>query len=87
MVKIPSIFQFILDVQDFVDGEVNVEAVSDRELVVEGRVEREEGGAKSTKRFQRRFLVPGHFNFEGVDSSMSSDGVLTITVPKMVCFH
>lgn len=87
MVKILSIFQFILDVQDFVDGEVNVEAVSDRELVVEGRVEREEGGAKSTKRFQRRFLVPGHFNLEGVDSSMSSDGVLTITVPKMVCFH
>lgn len=75
--------KFILDVQDFVDGEVNVEAVSDRELVVEGRVEREEGGAKSTKRFQRRFLVPGHFNLEGVDSSMSSDGVLTITVPKM----
>ncbi|XP_047474766.1 uncharacterized protein LOC125029066 isoform X2 [Penaeus chinensis] len=75
--------KFILDVQDFVDGEVNVEAVSDRELVVEGRVEKEEGGSKSTKRFLRRFLVPGHFNLEGVDSSLSSDGVLTITVPKM----
>lgn len=80
-------FQYIIDVQDFLDGEINVEAVSDRELVVEGRVEKEEGGSKSTKRFVRRFFVPGHFQLEGVDSSMSSDGVLTISVPKMVCFH
>ncbi|XP_071551064.1 LOW QUALITY PROTEIN: uncharacterized protein [Panulirus ornatus] len=76
-------YKFVVDVQDFVkDGDVTVKAVDERELVVEGRVEREEGGSRSTKRFLRRFVVPNAAQMESVSSVMSSDGVLTIMAPK-----
>lgn len=74
-----------MDVQDFLDGgEVNVKAVDDVELVVEGHRERKEDGSKSAKKFFRRFALPRDIQLEDVTSVMSSDGVLTISVPKKV---
>lgn len=74
-----------MDVQDFLKGgDVTVKAVDERELLVEGRVEKEDGGSRSTKRFLRRFVVPGDAELESVSSVMSSDGVLTILAPKKV---
>ncbi|XP_042889967.1 uncharacterized protein LOC122264926 isoform X2 [Penaeus japonicus] len=76
-------YKFIIDVQDFMDvGEISVKAVSERELVVEGRLEKKDDGSQSTKRFLRRFVVPGDIRLEAVTSAMSSDGVLTISAPK-----
>ncbi|XP_042893942.1 uncharacterized protein LOC122267835 [Penaeus japonicus] len=78
-----SYHKFVIDVQDFMDGgEISVKAVNDRELVVEGHMEKKENGSKSTKRFLRRFVVPGDIHLEAVTSVMSSDGVLTISAPK-----
>lgn len=76
--------KFVVDVHDFMkEGEINVKAVDDRELVVEGHVEKnQEGGSKSIKRFSRRFLLPDDVHLESVSSVMSSDGVLTIIAPK-----
>lgn len=75
--------KFIVDVQDFMkDGEINVKAVDDQELVVEGHVEKQEGASKSIKRFSRRFTLPKDVHLESVSSVMSSDGVLTIIAPK-----
>lgn len=65
-------------------GEITVKAVKDRELVVEGRVEKEEDGSSYTKRFLRHFVLPFDVYLESVSSVMSSDGVLTITAPKKV---
>lgn len=74
-----------MDVQDFTDGgDITVKAVNEKELVVEGHVEKKEGGSKFTKKFLRRFVVPGSIYLESVTSVMSSDGVLTITAPKKV---
>ncbi|XP_042864839.1 uncharacterized protein LOC122248720 [Penaeus japonicus] len=75
--------KFVLDVKDFTDGgEISVKAVNDRELVVEGRKEKEGDGSKCSQRFLRRFVVPGDIRLDGVTSVMSSDGVLTISAPK-----
>ncbi|XP_042864572.1 protein lethal(2)essential for life-like isoform X2 [Penaeus japonicus] len=72
----------VLDVHDFKSGDVKVRA-EDKHVVVEGRVEKEDGDFKSMKSFCRRFNFPGKVNLEAVTSAMSSDGVLTITAPKI----
>ena len=75
--------QIVVDVQDFTrGGNITVKAVRERELVVEGHVEQEEGGAKFRKQFHRRFVLPYDIYPESVSSVMSADGVLTITAPK-----
>ncbi|XP_047473829.1 protein lethal(2)essential for life-like [Penaeus chinensis] len=72
----------VLDVHNFKSGDVKVR-VEDNQVVVEGRVEKEEDDFKSVKSFCRRFNFPGKVVMEGVTSAMSSDGVLTITAPKI----
>jgi len=74
--------QVVLDVHDFKSGDVKVR-VEDNQVVVEGRVEKEEGDFKSMKSFCRRFNFPGKVDMEAVTSAMSSDGVLTVTAPKI----
>ncbi|XP_037777747.1 protein lethal(2)essential for life-like [Penaeus monodon] len=72
----------VLDIDDFKNGDVKVR-VEDNQVVVEGRMEKEEGDFKSMKSFCRRFNFPGKVNMEALTSAMSSDGVLTITAPKI----
>ncbi|XP_037777732.1 protein lethal(2)essential for life-like [Penaeus monodon] len=72
----------VLDVHDFKNGDVKVR-VEDNQVVVEGRMEKEEGDFKSMKSFCRCFNFPGKVNMEAVTSAMSSDGVLSITAPKI----
>ncbi|XP_047473901.1 uncharacterized protein LOC125028555 [Penaeus chinensis] len=75
--------KFVLDVKDFSDGgEISVKAVNDRELVVEGRKEKQGDGSRCSQRFLRRFVVPGDIQLDAVTSVVSSDGVLTISAPK-----
>lgn len=77
--------QVVVDVQDFINGgEVNVKVVNEREIVIEGHVEKKEGNTTSTKRFRKRYVLPEDIEVEKVTSVMSSDGVLTITTPKKV---
>ncbi|KAK8398783.1 hypothetical protein O3P69_004110 [Scylla paramamosain] len=77
--------KFVLDVQDFSSrGEVAVMFVSEREVVVEGRVEEQGQCSSACRRFQRRFLVPCPVDVQAVTSVLSADGVLTITAPKKV---
>ena len=64
------------------DGTVTVRSVQDRELVVEGHVERQEGNERFKKQFHRRFVLPSNISSESVSSVMSADGVLIITAPK-----
>lgn len=75
-----------MDVHDFLDGEVKVKVVGEKEVVVEGRVERREGGGSSVSShsFRRRFSLPHLTDMSAITSVMSSDGILTITAPKMV---
>ncbi|XP_050718535.1 titin homolog isoform X4 [Eriocheir sinensis] len=75
--------KIIVDVKDFLNGgDVTVKTVEEREVVIEGRIERQEGNKKTIKRFCKRFILPEDILVESVTSVVSSDGVLTITAPK-----
>ncbi|XP_042855521.1 uncharacterized protein LOC122242304 isoform X2 [Penaeus japonicus] len=75
----------VLDVHEFLAGDVKVKAVGERELAVEGRVDRKEEGSScvTSHTFRRRFCLPSHTDMTAITSVMSSDGILTITVPKL----
>lgn len=80
--------QIIVDVKDFLQGgDVTVKTVDEREVVVEGRVERQEGNKKIIKRFCKRFILPEDILVESVTSVVSSDGVLTVTAPRKVTIN
>ncbi|XP_071532987.1 uncharacterized protein [Panulirus ornatus] len=75
--------KIIVDVQDFVNGGViNVKTVDDREVVIEGHIEKQEGNTKSSKRFCKRFTLPEDILVESVSCVVSADGVLTIKAPR-----
>ncbi|MPC09949.1 Heat shock protein 22 [Portunus trituberculatus] len=56
--------------------------MDETELVVEGQVERDTGDSKSSDHFLRRFVLPKDSQLDNISSVMSSDGVLTVIVPK-----
>ncbi|XP_018916236.1 protein lethal(2)essential for life [Bemisia tabaci] len=74
--------QVILDVQQFAPNEIVVKT-SNGAIVVEGKHEekQDEHGFVS-RQFTRRYVLPKDVEIENITSSLSSDGVLTISVPK-----
>lgn len=75
-------FQINLDVQQFTPNEITVTTV-DNTVVVEGKHEekQDEHGLVS-RHFVRRYVLPDEHDPKDVYSSLSSDGVLTVTAPK-----
>lgn len=75
-------FQVILDVKQFKPEEINVKVV-DKCVVVEAKHEEQadEHGWIS-RQFIRRYMIPEQCDIAEVKSSLSSDGVLTISAPK-----
>uniref|UniRef100_A0A0P4VY54 SHSP domain-containing protein n=2 Tax=Scylla olivacea TaxID=85551 RepID=A0A0P4VY54_SCYOL len=77
-----QVHQVVLDVHDFLGGDIKVKVVGRNEVQVEGRIEKEEGGCMSMRSFCRSFHLPGVVDVDAVTSCLSSDGVLTIKAPK-----
>ncbi|XP_055533239.1 protein lethal(2)essential for life-like [Wyeomyia smithii] len=79
-----SRFQINLDVQQFAPDEISVRMVDDT-VVVEGKHEekQDEHGFVS-RHFVRKYALPSGHEPEDVVSSLSSDGILTVTAPKKV---
>ena len=75
----------VIDVKDFTAGDLKVKVIDEDQVVVEGSVEQQNGGSLSKKTFRRSFNFPGLVKAADITSTMSSDGILTITVPKKVC--
>ncbi|XP_049877047.1 protein lethal(2)essential for life isoform X1 [Pectinophora gossypiella] len=72
----------ILDVQQFTPEEITVKA-SNNSVVVEGRhEEKQDEHGFISRQFTRRYILPGGYNVEDLVSTLSSDGVLTVTAPK-----
>lgn len=69
-----------MDVCDFLGG-VTVKVVG-KEVLVEGRGNREKGGSVVSFSFNRRFAFYDDTNVEGITAVMSSEGVLVITIPR-----
>ncbi|XP_034105000.1 heat shock protein 23 [Drosophila albomicans] len=75
-------FQVCMDVAQFKPSELNVKVV-DNSIVVEGKhEEREDDHGYITRHFVRRYALPEGYEPEKVASTLSSDGVLTVNVPK-----
>jgi len=75
-------YKIVVDVRDFMVGDLKVEAVGNDEIRVTGTVEVYDGKNMSTKTFNRKFHVPGPVDHSQVSATMSADGVLTIRIPK-----
>ncbi|XP_018324280.1 alpha-crystallin B chain [Agrilus planipennis] len=76
-------FQLNIDVQHFLPDEIKVTA-SGNTLTVEGKHEEkpDEHGSIS-RHFVRRYVLPEDHDLNHLQSHVSTDGVLTITAPKI----
>ncbi|KAG7206744.1 hypothetical protein KM043_000669 [Ampulex compressa] len=76
-------FQVTLDVQQFAPEEITVKVTDDKRVVVTASHEekRDEHGWIS-RQFVRKYLVPSQCDIDKVESHLSSDGILSITVPR-----
>ncbi|XP_059056220.1 protein lethal(2)essential for life-like [Achroia grisella] len=77
-------FQVNIDVQHFAPDEVSVK-VLENQIVVEGRHDekRDEHGYIS-RQFVRKYALPKGCLPDTVESKLSSDGILTVTAPKVL---
>ncbi|CAL4094083.1 unnamed protein product [Meganyctiphanes norvegica] len=75
-------YKIVVDVRDFMVGDLKVEAVGNDEIKVTGSVDVYDGKNVVTKTFNRKFHVPGPVDHSQVTATMSADGVLTIRIPK-----
>ena len=83
-ISLPSFEDFVVrvDVQHFKPEEIKVR-LKDGYVVVEGRhEEREDEHGYISREFVRRFLVPSDVEMSAFQSSVSSDGVLTVWAEK-----
>lgn len=76
-------FQVKMDVQHFQPNEIKVKMSDNNTVIVEAKHE-EKPDEKGfiTRQLVRRFIIPEGHNLTQIASSLSSDGVLTITAPK-----
>ncbi|XP_015609597.1 protein lethal(2)essential for life [Cephus cinctus] len=75
-------FQVILDVQQFKPEEINVKVV-DKCVVVEAKhEEKQDEHGWISRQFVRKYMIPEQCDIDQVTSSLSSDGVLSITAPR-----
>lgn len=63
-------YRLRLDIQKFAPHEINVKTV-DNVIVIEAKHEE--------RKYERSYLLPDDFKIEDVVSSISSDGILTVT--------
>ncbi|XP_076061915.1 uncharacterized protein LOC143037494 [Oratosquilla oratoria] len=75
--------EITVDVKDFKEGDLSVKAEG-HSVEVEGRAEKKEGNSISTHSFRRRFSLPRNVDMASVTSTVSSDGILTISAPKKI---
>lgn len=76
-------FQANIDVQQFKPDEISVRLTRDHTITVEGKhEEQEDDHGLISRHFVRRYVLPQDCDVTKIQSSLSSDGVLTITAPK-----
>ena len=74
-------FQICVDVQQFNPNEITVKTV-DNFVVIEGKhEEREDEHGFISRQFSRRYALPKDYDPNTVNSSLSSDGILTVKAP------
>lgn len=77
-------FEANLDVRHYKPDEITVE-VAENTVIVEGQHEEKDNDHRFLARqFVKKYVLPkGYYDVTQVQSQLSSDGVLTITAPKV----
>ncbi|XP_041771997.1 protein lethal(2)essential for life-like isoform X2 [Anopheles merus] len=75
-------FQINLDVQQFSPEEISVKYVDNCVLVEGKHEEKQDDHGYVSRHFVRRYMLPKGHNEADIVSSLSSDGILTITCPR-----
>ncbi|KAK9883314.1 hypothetical protein WA026_001494 [Henosepilachna vigintioctopunctata] len=77
-------FRVNLDVQQFSPEEITVKATGDNQITIEGKhEEKEDEHGYISRHFVRKYTIPKGHDITKVVSKLSSDGVLSITAPKV----
>lgn len=77
-------FQVNLDVQHFAPEEITVKVTGKNTISVEGKhEEKQDEHGYISRQFLRKYVLPENHDVEQIQSKLSSDGVLTITAPKV----
>lgn len=78
-------FQLKLDVQDFKPEEITVKTLDGNAIQIEAKhEEKHDNNGFISRQLVKRFVLPKEHDLKSVISSLSSDGVLTITAPRRV---
>ncbi|KAJ8966311.1 hypothetical protein NQ314_003576 [Rhamnusium bicolor] len=77
-------FQANLDVQQFKPEEISVKVTGDNTVTIEGKhEEKQDQHGYISRHFIRKYVLPENCDVKNVQSKLSSDGVLSITAPKI----
>lgn len=75
-------FEIRLDVDDFSPNEITVKAVDDY-IIIEGKQKKKDKYNFSSRHFVRSYSLPKNCDLLKVESTLSSDGRLTIKAPVL----
>lgn len=75
-------FQVCLDVKDFIPNEISVKTIDNAVVVEAKHGERKDSFGYISRQFKRRYTIPREFNIHDIETQLSSDGMLTINVPR-----
>lgn len=77
-------FQADIDVQRFKPEEISIKVSGDNTITIEGKhEEKQDEHGFISRQFVRRYVLPDNCDRAKVESKLSSDGILTITAPRM----
>ncbi|XP_056639285.1 protein lethal(2)essential for life-like [Diorhabda carinulata] len=73
-----------LDVQQFKPDEISVKVTGENTITIEGKhEEKEDEHGHIYRHFLRKYVVPKTYDMSKLESKLSSDGVLSITAPRI----
>lgn len=75
-------FQVFLDVQQFNPKEINVKVVDSYVVVEAKHEEKEDEHGWISREFIRKYMIPEQCDIDQVTSTLSSDGILSISAPR-----
>lgn len=76
-------FDINVDVQHFKPEEITVKVVDNIVVVQCQHEERQDEHGFVSRQFRRKYMIPEGFDINEVESTLSLDGVLTLTAPKL----
>lgn len=77
-----NFFKFEVDVKEFTPEELSVKLVGNSVVVEAKHDEKEDGSGFVSRQFTRRFPIPEGYNLDLIKSTLSTQGILQIKIPK-----